>query len=296
MPYNQNHHLPKVRAHAVTLVNHEKWSIRQTARYIGVEPSTVCRWMKRAPKEGGVLYLPTLSSRPHHHPRALSPEIIKAVVDCRLKRGRCAEVIWAELRNSGTMLSLSSVKRILKRQKLLKARSLWARYHLSGERPKPLAPGLLVQTDSIHLVIKTSRTYIFTLIDCYSRWAYTQASPKLSCLRALGFIHLAQKQAPFSFTCVQSDHGPEFSQHFTERIQVQGIRHRHCRVRQPNDNAHVKRFNRTIQDELKSDLMLYRSNIVRLNQSIQNYLKYYNEERIHLGLDLKTPTQVLRRS
>ena len=296
MPYSQNPYLPKVRAQAITLVNHEKWGIRQTARYIGVEASTVCRWMKRAPREGGVLYLPTRSSRPHHHPRALAPEIVKAVVDIRLKRGRCAEVIWGELRDSGIELSLSSVKRILKRQKLLKERSPWARYHVSGERPKPLEPGLLVETDSIHLMLKTSRMYIFTLIDCYSRWAWALASERLNCLRAWRFIGLAQTQAPFSFACVQSDHGPEFSTHFTEHLKVQGIKHRHIRVRQPNDNAHVERFNRTIQDELKNDLMRYRSDVSRLNQSIKAYLTYYNEERLHLGLNLKTPAQVLRRS
>jgi len=188
------------------------------------------------------------------------------------------------------------VKRILKRQKLLKERSPWARYHLSGERPKALAAGLLVETDSIHLMIKTSRTYIFTLIDCYSRWAWAQATKRCNCLRALHFIRQAQIQAPFPFACIQSDHGSEFSYHFTEHLKVRGIKHRHIRVRQPNDNAHIERFNRTIQDELKGDIRLYKSNLPILNESIKEYLKYYNEERLHLGLKLKTPIQVLRRS
>lgn len=65
--------------------------------------------------------------------------------------------------------------------------------------------------------------------------------------------------------------------------------HRHSRVRQANDNAHVERFNRTVQEEcfyhLPQELALYRA--------LQRYLPYYNTERLHLGLNLKTPAQVV---
>ena len=76
MPYTQNPYLPKVRREAVDLVV-AGWSMRQTARHFGVEPSTIMRWVRR-----GTLYrgpIATASARPHHHPSALAPEVVRAI-------------------------------------------------------------------------------------------------------------------------------------------------------------------------------------------------------------------------
>lgn len=69
------------------------------------------------------------------------------------------------------------------------------------------------------------------------------ASQRLNTHIALQAMHNAAQQAVFPFDCIQSDHGPEFSKYFTTLIEAQGIRYRHSRVRKPNDNAHIERFN-----------------------------------------------------
>ena len=296
MAYTKNPHMPKVRAKAVNLVVEKEWSIRKVARYIGVQPSTVSRWVKRA---GGIrIYtLPTRSSRPKKNPRSIAKNIEKRIVEIRLKRNRCAQIVHAQLIREEYQVSLSTVKRVLDRWGLVKKKSPWKKYHQSGERPIPEKAGILVQTDSIHLMKPlNNRVYILTLIDCFSRWAYAQASEKLNTHTALRFFWEARTHAPFSFSCIQSDHGPEFSKFFTVFVESLGIRHRHSRVRKPNDNAHIERFNRTIQDEMKSEISLYRSNTQRLNDAIHNYMTYYNSQRLHLGLECSTPLEVLRRS
>ncbi|PIP17804.1 MAG: hypothetical protein COX43_02305 [Parcubacteria group bacterium CG23_combo_of_CG06-09_8_20_14_all_35_9] len=63
------------------------------------------------------------------------------------------------------------------------------------------------------------------------------------------FLAEARINAGFEFKMVQTDHGPEFSQYFTLATNRAEISHRHSRVRKANDNAHVERFNRTIQEE-----------------------------------------------
>ena len=70
-----------------------------------------------------------------------------------------------------------------------------------------------------------------------------------------------------------------------------GYIHRHSRVRRPNDNAHLERFNRTIQEEC-----LYRLpySVEKYNSEIEEYLKYYNTQRLHLGINLKSPLQHLK--
>jgi len=294
MPYTQNPHLPRLRAQAVSLIYQGGWSIRKVARHIGVHPSTVLRWKRKAPSSGAWV-INTQSSRPHGHPKAIAQEVVERIVALRLARKRCAKIIHAHLLREGLDVSLNTVKRTLKRRGLIKERGYRKKYHLSGERPKAENPGNLVQTDTVHICLREKkRIYIFTLIDCYSRWAYARASKKLSAGLALQFVRDAQRQAAFNFECVQSDHGPEYTRHFTIFTQASGIRHRHSRVRKPNDNAHIERFNRTIQEEMFEAIQRYKTNVPLLNLEIKRYLEYYNKERLHLGLDCKTPDEVLQ--
>jgi transposase InsO family protein len=285
--YTTNPKLPKLRAQAVDMVRQGK-SMRQVARYYGFNVSTISRWCQKAPFSG-CHYIPTRSSRPHSHPRQLSLDIVRKIVELRIQtNGRCSEVIHQMLVNQGIEVSLNSVKRILDRNKLLKKRSPWKRYHPPTKRPKIANPGDLVEVDTIHLMMnKYRRIYVYTLMDVYSRWTYALAVNKISSGQTIRFFKQAKDKASFDFQCIQSDHGPEFSQYFTERIK---IKHHHSRVRKPNDNAHLERFNRTIQQELLDKLP---KDVNIINRCLPKYLKYYNEERLHLGINLRTPNDLL---
>lgn len=289
MAYTSNPFLPKLRAQAVQMVEQGK-SIRSVARYLGVHPSTVMRWQRKLVPYGDNTVIPTLSSRPHAHPAALSADIAQRIVHLRKEtKGRCAEVIHQHLLNEGVLVSLSSVKRTLDRNYLTKKRSHLKRYHAPLKRPLIQAPGDLVQIDTIHLMQdEKHRMYVYTLIDLYSRWAYAWATSKMNCRKTLLFVNTAERRFPFEFKCLQSDHGPEFSQHFSERIKIV---HRHSRVRRPNNNAHLERFNRTLQKELLDNLP---RDVAVVNRQLPKYLKHYNEHRLHLGINLQTPAQLLQ--
>jgi len=290
MPYTMNPHLPKLRMRTVLRVR-QGWSIRQAARYVGVQPSTVLRWMRRAPTDGRRV-IPTQSSRPRAHPRQLRPLIVDAIVRTRRAHGRCAEVVHAELAQQSIVVSLSSVKRTLARRGLLQCRSPWQRWHAPEPRPRAEKPGNLVEMDTIHIgPTGPCRLYVYTLLDVCSRWAYAQVARRITTHQSLRFVHAAQRVAPFRFRVVQTDHGTEFATTFTERLGVRGVGHRHARVRQPNDNGHLERFNRTLKEE---GLRNVPANARRYRQAIAAYLPYYNGERLHLGLQLHTPLQVLR--
>lgn len=288
MAYTTNPYLPRLRMQAVRLVKYNSWSIRAVSRHISVAPSTVSRWAKKD-QGGGWRPIPTLSSRPHGHPSQLKEKIVEAIIKQRKKHNRCAEVIHQELQLKKIKVSLSSVKRTLKRNHLLRERSPWKRLHISERRPFALNPGDLVQMDTIHLMKdQKERIYVYTLLDVHSRWAFAYASEKMNCRKSLKFIKNAQQKFPFKFSCLQSDHGSEFSQNFSERIK---INHRHSRVRKPNDNGHLERFNRTLQEELLKKIP---TDVDVINKQLPKYLNYYNNERLHLGINLKTPGQVLR--
>jgi len=288
MAYTTNPHLPKVRMDTVRLVR-AGWSVRRASRYIGVHPSTVLRWMRRAPADGRRT-LPTQSSRPHHHPFALATNVVQAIIDYRVKHLRCAEVIHHLLERDGILVSLSSVKRVLARQGLIRhyPRKQW---HTYPPRPAAEKPGILVQIDTIVDGASDDRLYIYTLLDVCSRWAHALPVVRVSTHRSFQFIKEARSIAPFTFSTMQSDHGAEFSLWLTKKLLEHGLSHRHSRVRTPSDNGHLERFNRTLQEEclnrVPRTMKLYQ-------KEIANYLHFYNYERPHMGINMQTPQEVLR--
>jgi transposase len=151
MSYTSNPHMPKVRRDVAMMV-YKGASPTEVGRRFGVGSSTVCKWVKKA-RVYGYHPIPTLSSKPKHHPKELKSELVWKIFHQRIKTRRCAEVVHKELANQGVEVSLSSVKRTLDRSGLLKKRSLWKRYHPPVERPYALEPGDLVEIDTIHLMI-----------------------------------------------------------------------------------------------------------------------------------------------
>ena len=227
--------------------------------------------------------IPTISSAPRTHPNELPDYLIQIVLDVRdrLRRcaGRCAEAVWFYLReNLGIEISLSSVRRILKRHGRLDSRRKKRNRQYKGlPRPRVLAPGDLVETDTIHLFnpISKKKRYLYTTIDLYTRMAYAKVYDELRPGLSVQTILEAK--------------------HFAERLQAKGIVIRHTRLHRPNDNAHIERFNRTIQEECTGSYFLATETIEALNMRVSDYLDYYNNKRIHLGLKYMTPAQMLQR-
>lgn len=287
MPYVSNPYAPKARKLAINMLKREKLSAAETARRYGVHRSTIGRWFKRATKHSGE-YIPTISSRPHHHPNELSQHVINRIIVLRKKLKRCAPVLHAHLVSEGYRVSLPSVQRTLKRQGLVR-RKRQARFYTPIPRPVVEKPGDLVEVDTIHYIRPDyTRFYIYTLIDLYSRLAYAFYSPILNQKTSVSVIKEAQKKLGFPFKVVQTDNGPEFRDHVSLALMSQYIRLRHSRVRKPNDNAHLERFNRTIQEEC-FNCRLPDEEVIQ--SQLAKYLRYYNTERLHLGLNLKTPAQ-----
>lgn len=288
MAYTTNPKMPRLRARAVNMVRAGK-TISEVARYFGYTKGAVSKWCKKMPN-GGSWTIPTVSSRPHHHPNELAIEKVNSIIEYKLKYRRCSEVIHQHLENDGIKVSLSSVKRKLEYAGMIKKKSPWKRLHLSIERPNPIKPGDLVIVDTIHLMESPQkRIYVYTLIDVYSRWTFAWATDKINTRKSIEFLKRARAMADFEFNCIQSDHGSEFSQHFSERIK---ILHRHSRVRKPNDNSYLERFNRTLQDEC---LRKCKVNVKIFNKALPVYLNYYNAERLHMGINFKTPNFLLKR-
>ena len=293
MAYTTNPHIGKVRRDAVNLVKYRHLSMRKVARKFGVNAGTISRWCK-LPFASGWHELPTRSSKPKTSPRSLKKEIIKAIIEKRNGRRRCGQHIYHELKKAGVKVSLSSVQRTLDRLGMMKKRSPWKRPHDYTERPEVVCPGSLLELDTVHIMLPDgSRLYVYTLIDLFSRWAHAEVMTKISGARSFHFIQNAILNAPFKFLMVQTDNGGEFQKMFRHRIAILGLKHRYSRVRKSNDQAHIERFNRTIQEEC---LDRTTASIYHFRKAIKSFLPYYNFERSHMGINYKTPMEVLRSS
>jgi len=292
MAYTSNPHIGKTRRKAVQDVYNGS-SCAAVGRYYGVHRTTIHRWVKRSsklPREYH-LTLDTRSSAPKKNANKLSCEVIARIIQIRLEHNRCAPIIHAQLKAEGIVVSLSSVERTLRRQGLTrkgKRRASLYQTQTHIRRPISDAPGALVQVDTIHITRPDrSRYYVFTVLDTYSRLAYAYYTPKLTQGGSLIAIREAQRRFGFQFKMIQTDNGPEFKDYVVQKLGNLNIQMRHSRVRKPNDNAHLERFNRTIQEECLS--------IPRPENTIQKiidaYLDYYNNVRLHLGLNCMTPAQ-----
>ncbi|OGZ40491.1 MAG: hypothetical protein A3I20_00370 [Candidatus Portnoybacteria bacterium RIFCSPLOWO2_02_FULL_40_15] len=292
MAYTTNPHLPRVRAQAVELVRRGK-SVREAARHFGFAHNTVLNWLKRKPEYGwhGQLVIPTKSSRPMRHPKELSNDIIRRILDLREERNQCAEILNYRLLNEhGAKISLSSVKRVLKRHHCSRF-SQWKKWHQYPDRPMPEKPGILVEIDTMLDGPPFERLCAYALMDICSRWAFASPIKRISSQASVEFLMTAQDVASFRFKTIQSDHGSEFSKWFTKVIEHKGFSHRHSRVRRPTDNGHIERFIRTLQEECLNRL---NRNLRDWKRGIPEYVHYYNTERPHMGLNMQTPLQVVR--
>lgn len=286
MAYTKNPHMPKVRQQAAEMVRRGH-TPTETGRRFGVGSSTICKWVKKS-QQYGYHPIPTLSSKPKHHPKELPNDLVWKIFHQRLKTRRCAEVIHQELKNQNVTVSLSSVKRTLDRTRLLKKRSPWKRFHPHVDRPEVAKAGDLVEIDTIHLMTgEKTRIYVFVLIDVFSRWVYARCFERMNSRLMLDFVREAQRAADFEFKMLQSDHGPEFGSWFVSQIHK---KHRYTRIGKPNDNSHVERFNRTVQEECLDKI---KREVPLINTVLKEYLRYYNTERLHMGISFLTPIQLL---
>lgn len=321
MSYCTGKNIEISRGKAIKMLVIEKKPVGAVADRFGVHRSTIWRWYKKWKNINSHIQLTNAARRQYlgispykyeickwrigsessspKHPHTLAEDLVQLVLDVGDQIKRCAEVVWHHINKILCIsISLSSVRRILKHHHRIEK----PKYHRNRRykgllRPKILNPGDLVEIDTIHLFnpISKQKRYIYTVIDLYTRMAYARVYKDLKPIHSLDTILEAEQYFGFSFKTVQSDNGLEFSRYFETKLETKGIQIRHTRLGRPNDNAHIERFNRTIQEECTGSYYLESEPLKKLDNKILNYIDFYNYKRIHLGLEYRTPAGMLHR-
>jgi transposase InsO family protein len=155
-------------------------------------------------------------------------------------------------------------------------------------------PGALVALDTIVVIIHGKRYYIVTVEDIYSRFAFAWATTSHASRAAEEFFRMWQAVFPYATTFVLTDNGSEFKKHFAARLLELQITHYHTYPRTPKMNAHVERFNRTIQEEFVDFHKNLLFNLEVFNGKLMDWLLFYNTKRVHHAFKNKlSPVQYL---
>ena len=163
-------------------------------------------------------------------------------------------------------------------------------------------PGHLVSLDTIEIIINGIRRYIITFEDIYTRFSFSWATKSHASLAAKEFFEKCLKVFTFPFQildntdkAVLTDNGSEFKKLFDEELKKLHLLHYHTYPHSPKMNAHLERFNRTLQDEFvdfNHDYLL--NDIDEFNRKLMNYLTFYNTQRVHYAFKNKlSPVQFM---
>ena len=177
------------------------------------------------------------------------------------------------------------IKKVNRQKVLRKPKDLKAQY-----------PGHLVALDTIEKFIDGTRRYIITFEDIHSRFAFAWATKSHASKAAEEFFELCLKLFPYSFNFLYllTDNGSEFKKHFSEKLKKLHLTHYHTYPKTPRMNAHVERFNRTIQEDWIDWHLAELKDPDVFNRSLMDYLIFYNTLRVHCAFDNKlSPMQFM---
>ncbi len=296
-----------------------KHGSKTTREAFGLSRSTIYNWKRTLALNGGKLTsLAPLPKAPHRkrkrlidpriagfitnyrveHPKvgqvAIKPSLDAFCVSTRLKTISYATIarVIADLKKTGNIqdsparLSLQAATGNVTGGKPVKKRK-----KLRRKGYAPQAPGDLVQVDSVAIFMDGLKRYIVTAIDLKTRFAFACAYGSLSSMSARDFMEKFRKVAPFEIKRVQTDNGHEFEKYFRSYAEQNEITQFFNYPRTPKSNAHVERFNRTIQEQHvewhKDELTEPRE----FNVGLMKYLIWYNTEKPHQGINNRTPMQ-----
>ena len=148
----------------------------------------------------------------------------------------------------------------------------------------PSQPGDLVEIDTVDIFVDGLKRYLLTAIDLPTRFAFAYVYRSSSSSTARDFLAKLKIVAPFPILRVQTDNGHEFLKHFAQACEQQRLVHYFNYPRHPKSNAHLERFNRTIQEQFAQTNTHLLDEPDLFNRKLMRYLLWYNTEKPHRAI------------
>ncbi|MBI4080518.1 MAG: transposase [Candidatus Levybacteria bacterium] len=278
-----------------------------TCRHFGIAKSVFYRWFNRFDRNNlRTLEFDTKTRRPHKVREMTTPEWLqKRIYDIRFNDVEKSKYeIQAELRDEGISVGRKCIQKIINRhpellntqhRKKMKKRK---RRHIARMKAETVLRdqglGSLVQMDTKYFYVLGRKFYLFSAIDCASRYGFVYCYKTISSTSGRDFLRRVKDYFPFQIHAVNTDNGSEYLLHFHHELEKEWrIPHYFTDPHCPKQNGRVERFHQTVeyeyfnyQEDLLDDIDMINTHCILLNTK-------YNTKRYHRSLGYRTPQQAM---
>ena len=283
----------------IRLVEASDLSVKQTLQELDVPRSTFYRWYQRY-QQVGYEGLSTAKPQARQFWNRIPDRVRDEVVDLALSHPEesSRQLAWRYTDEEGSFVSESSVYRILKGYDLITSPV----FQLVTAKDRFDNPTRRVnemwQTDFTYFkVVGWGWYYLCSVLDDYSRYILAwrlsktmgshdvQATLDMA-LEKTGVMRVKLKHRPR----LLSDNGPGFvAKALQTYLKHYGIRHIRSAPYHPMTQGKIERWHRSMKNVVKLDTYYYPW---ELEQSIDRFVAYYNNERYHESLQNLRPVDV----
>lgn len=283
----------------------QKLSLAAACETFHVPRSTYYRWRKTL-FERGVYAL--RDHRKYTTRNRLAPAQIRVralVHELRMADQNAGKIlIWEKLKTHGLHVSISTVGRVISKllhrgaippitsaQKAVRTkRRNTKRAHAQRIKKRIIAtsPGQVLQVDTSMITTERRTRHHYSAVDPHTRIAAAMIFTRATAANAVTFLQHVKETFPYPIQAIQVDNGSEFKDTFETACQEQRIALFTIPPNTPKFNSSVERIHRTFKEQHYA-MESPKSTIEEANQHLQTFTRYYNLERPHRALKLKSP-------
>lgn len=295
---------------------HSSYGTRATLDAYGVSRRTLFRWKKRVKDQGGRIEALIPDSTCPHTKRKMSThvKIISYIKKLRediphLGKEKIKPLLDDYcVKEHLTPIAISTIGKVIKRYHLhIRVKRIyhspasgWNKtqraYKQKVKRsPRPTDTGY-IEIDTIAKFVHHMKLYIFNAVDVKAKFQFSYGYTRLNSQNGKDFLLKLQAVYPLShgLRTIQTDNGLEFMGDFHAHLEDKQIPHLFIYPRCPKINGFIERANRTLTEEfIDGHESYFLEGITTFNQSLMDYLIWYNTKRVHKSLGNITPIDYL---
>jgi len=285
--------------------SHER-NAEATCRHFSISKSVFYRWFNRYDRNNlKTLEFDTKTRRPHVLRTMTTPLFIqKRIYEIRkedLEKSKYE--IQAELKDEGILIGRKCIQKVINRNRELL--NIQHRKRVRKHRNYKIARikaaielreknlGSLVQVDTKYFYVLGRKFYIFSAIDCKSRYAFIFCYKTITSTSAKDFIKKARDYFPFPIQAINTDNGSEYLLEFHKEITSWNIPHFFTDPHCPKQNGRVERLHQTAEYEYFNYQYDLLDDIDMINEHCMLFNEKYNTKRFHRSLGYKTPFKAM---
>lgn len=276
------------------------FDVVRTSNFLGLHRSTIYRWIRRSKSNLGNTSSKNLrrkSTKPKNIHLILSSQNKVEIEKLRNQKHYTAEKIAYKLK---LKCSPKTVHRFLLKRKLVREYGYHRRPRFQNTLHMHLGNTNTVgylQFDVKYITPELSglpyTCFEYAVIDIFSRYKEAVILNHLDQDGSMAAILEMLPKLPFKPVFIQTDNGLEFQGRFHKMCMDMSLKHHLIHKQTPNENALIERSFRTDEEEFFFWLEKRPENYDELRNWFAIWLHEYNFERPHLGINLKTPYQVV---